>query len=330
MGHCTAGKHIPGRNIPLQGSGFCLQVPFLLDENAWITVVAYLYRFLLRFMQEQLKVFDYNEWNNRLPELSKEYQSGNPYPHIVLEQFLNTETLDQCAEEFKKLNDSDGWINYSHYNEKKKGLNKLNLLPASLRQVIHELNTDHFVQFLSGLTGIGALRSDERLEGGGIHQSGRGGFLNIHADFTVHPHHSHWQRRVNVLVYLNKEWEEEWGGQLELWDRQMKTCEKRIAPFFNRCVIFNTDADSYHGHPEPINCPDDRFRRSIALYYYTVEDKPFRRATFYKARPDEGGKKIMVGLDNFMLSVYTRIKGWIGANDNLVSSILRICSGRKK
>ena len=174
------------------------------------------------------------------------------------------------------------------------------------------------------------MQKDDHLEGGGIHQSDKGGFLNIHADFTVHPHHRNWQRRINVLVYLNKSWQEEWGGKLELWDKQMKACEKKILPIFNRCVIFNTDADSYHGHPEPMTCPEDSFRRSIALYYYTVEANPLRRSTFYKVRPGEENKKFMVSLDNTMLAVYTKIKGWLGSNDKIVSTVLRLFSGKKK
>jgi len=133
-----------------------------------------------------------------------------------------------------------------------------------------------------------------------------------------------------VLVYLNKDWQEEWGGKLELWDTQMKACEKKVLPVFNRCVIFNTDADSYHGHPEPTTCPEDVFRRSIALYYYTEEAQPFRRATHYMVRPGEGRKKFMVKLDNTMLAIYTEIKGRLGANDKIISSILRFFSGKKR
>jgi hypothetical protein len=110
----------------------------------------------------------------------------------------------------------------------------------------------------------------------------------------------------------------------------MKACEQKVLPVFNRCVIFNTDADSFHGHPEPMTCPEDRYRRSIALYYYTVEDKPFRRATYYQARPGEGKKKFFVKLDNAMVALYTNIKGKLGANDKFVSFILRFFSGKKK
>jgi hypothetical protein len=276
------------------------------------------------------KIFDYSKWNSRLGEIGKQYQQNSPYPHIVLENFLNPEALDQCIAEFNKLNETDGWINYVHFNENKRGLNKIDLLPETIRSTITELNSNEFLQFLSTLTGIKNLVSDDMLEGGGVHQSKRGGYLNIHADFTVHPHHRHWQRRINVLVYLNKDWQDEWGGQLELWDKQMKACEKKISPVFNRCVIFNTDADSYHGHPEPMTCPEGRFRRSIALYYYTIEEKPFRRATYYKARPGEGSKKFMVKLDNMMVAAYTEIKGWLGANDKIVSNILKLFSRKKK
>jgi len=275
------------------------------------------------------QIFDYSKWTSQLDELSRRYQKASPYPHIVLENFLNPEVLKDCIAEFNKLNETDGWINYKHYNENKRGLNKLDLLPETIKGTINELNSPEFLEFLSKLTGIKDLKKDDGLEGGGIHQSTRGGFLNIHADFTVHPHHRNWQRRVNVLVYLNKEWEEAWGGKLELWDRKMKACEQAVLPVFNRCVIFNTDADSYHGHPEPMTCPEGVFRRSIALYYYTVEANPFRRATHYQARPGEGSKKILVRLDNAMVSLYTAIKGRLGANDKVVSNMLKFFSKKK-
>ena len=286
----------------------------------------------LKFLKVETvtQIFDYAKWNSELPELSKQYQSASPYPHIVLENFLNPEALDECIAEFNKLNESDGWINYAHYNEKKKGLNKLDLLPEAIKGTINELNSPEFLKFLSTLTGIKDLQKDDFLEGGGIHQSTKGGYLNIHADFTVHPHHRNWQRRVNVLVYLNRNWNDEWGGKLELWDKEMKACEVKVAPVFNRCVIFNTDADSYHGHPEPMTCPEGVYRRSIALYYYSIEDKPFRRATYYQARPGEGSKKIMVKIDNAMVAAYTEIKGRLGANDKIISKILKFFSGRKK
>jgi len=238
--------------------------------------------------------------------------------------------LAECVAEFNRLNETDGWINYKHYNEDKRGLNKIDLLPDTIRTTINELNSPAFLEWLSVITGIKNLQKDEGLEGGGIHQSTRGGFLNIHADFTVHPHHRNWQRRVNVLVYLNEDWKEDWGGKLELWDKKMKACEESVTPIFNRCVIFNTDADSYHGHPLPMTCPEGTYRRSIALYYYTIEENPVRRATYYQARPGDGSNKLLVKIDNALLSAYTALKGRLGANDKVVSKVLRFFSGKKK
>jgi Rps23 Pro-64 3,4-dihydroxylase Tpa1-like proline 4-hydroxylase len=275
------------------------------------------------------QVFDYGKWNSQLDELATRYQQASPYPHIVLENFLSPEILDRCRAEFDRLNETDGWINYKHYNEDKRGLNKIDLLPDTIKGTINELNSPAFLAFLSKLTGIKDLMKDDGLEGGGIHQSGRGGYLNIHADFTVHPHHRNWQRRVNVLVYLNRDWKEEYGGKLELWDRKMQNCEEKVLPVFNRCVIFNTDADSYHGHPEPMTCPESTFRRSIALYYYTEEKNPLRRATYYQARPGDGSNKFLVKVDNAMVSAYTAIKGKLGSNDKVISNLLKFFSGRR-
>lgn len=274
--------------------------------------------------ENKIFIFDYQKWEAKLDKLTKDYAGANPYPHIVLDGFLDADVLKKCAEDYDSIAKSSAWINYSHYNERKKGLSKYDQLPYSIQNIIDELNSPEFLRFLSMLTGIHGLQKDDSLEGGGIHQSAKGGFLNIHADFTSHPHKRNWQRRVNVLVYLNNDWQEEWGGCLEIWDRQMINCEKKVLPIFNRCVIFNTDADSYHGHPEPLKCPEGVYRRSIALYYYTEEQKLFRRSTLYKARPQDNGKKVLIGVDNLLVAVYTKIKGWLGANDNFISSFLRI------
>jgi hypothetical protein len=124
--------------------------------------------------------------------------------------------------------------------------------------------------------------------GGGYHETARGGKLGIHADFRINPQ-LHLHRRINVIIYLNEHWEESYGGNLELWSRDMTVKCKEIAPLFNRCVIFNTDAESYHGHPDPLTTPDGVFRRSIALYYYTASREIYKEvpntSTIYHARP---------------------------------------------
>ena len=123
-----------------------------------------------------------------------------------------------------------------------------------------------------------------------MHQIQKHGFLKIHADFNWN-RFLKLNRRVNLLIYLNKSWKEEYGGHLELWNREMSECVERILPVFNRCVIFNTSDFSYHGHPDPLTCPDGWTRKSLAVYYYTngrpQEEQSDIHCTIFKRRPHE-------------------------------------------
>jgi Rps23 Pro-64 3,4-dihydroxylase Tpa1-like proline 4-hydroxylase len=277
-----------------------------------------------------MESIDYTYWNKRVSELAAEYRVAKPFPHIALDNFLVEEAAEKALEVFPKVKD-EGWIHYVHVNERKHGLNKLDLIPAKIREVIKELNSPEFLEFLQKLTGIDGLLPDDSFEGGGIHQTERNGFLNIHADFTVHPHKRNWKRRVNVLVYLNKDWLPEYKGDLELWDENMKECQSRIAPIFNRVVVFNTDEKSYHGLPEPIACPEGVTRKSLALYYFTEEKSaPRLRTTNYQPRPGDGARSILINLDKFAISSYTRVKRALGLNDDFASKVLNIFSGKKK
>ena len=256
--------------------------------------------------------------------LKEQYATADPYPHIVIDNFLHNDVAEKALQAFPGVT-SDNWIHYLHFNEKKHGLNKMESLPTILQHVITELNSDEFTAWLSELTGIEGLIADKSLEGGGLHQSQKGGFLNVHTDFTAHPHEKSWRRRVNVLVYLNKDWKDEYNGHLELWDQQMTQCIQRISPVMNRCVIFTTDDKSYHGHPVPLATPDDITRKSIALYYFTKEgDKYSGQSTKYKARPQDSGKRLLISLDNAAVSTYSTIKRKLGINDGFVSKVLDV------
>ncbi|MHA7057578.1 2OG-Fe(II) oxygenase [Aquimarina sp. M1] len=262
---------------------------------------------------------------------TQKYQRAQPYPHIVYDDFLDKNAAEKALLVFPKIKD-DGWIHYVHVNEKKHGLNKLDLIPTFIREkIIKELNSTHFVSYLEKLTGIKNLIPDATIEGGGIHQSENGGYLNIHADFTVHPHKKTWRRRVNVLIYLNKDWQHSYGGALELWEKDMSKCVVKIEPVFNRMVIFNTEEDSYHGFPDPMQCPDDITRKSIALYYFTEEKKGSfnRRSTNYRARPDDGFKAVYIWMDKKMIAIYTWLKGTLGINDDFISKMLNLFQKKK-
>lgn len=137
------------------------------------------------------------------------------------------------------------------------------------KKFMYFLSSEPFLEFLQTLTGIKEpLISDPYFIGGGLHEIKKEGLLKIHADFNKHQKLG-LDRRVNVLVYLNKDWKEEYGGHFELWDRTMENCVKRILPAFNTMAIFSTTDYSYHGHPDPLNCPDTMSRKSLALYYYS-------------------------------------------------------------
>lgn len=279
-------------------------------------------------MVSEQVIFDFEKWEARLPELRETYHNTKPYPHIMLDDFMERDAAQDAHGVFPSVKDQ-GWIHYVHFNEKKHGLNKMDMLPAYTQEVIRVFNSDRFVKWLSDLTGIEGLMKDDMLEGGGLHQSLKNGFLNIHADFTSHPHKRMWRRRVNLLIYLNPEWKEEYGGFLELWSTDMKERVQNIMPSFNRAVIFNTDKDSYHGLPDPIKCPEDETRKSIALYYFTEEKNYVKQSTDYRARPTDGAKSILIYLDKKAVEAYSRIKGALGINDDFISKVLNIFSKKK-
>jgi 2OG-Fe(II) oxygenase superfamily len=161
---------------------------------------------------------------------------------------------------------------------------------AFAREFFHFMNSRPMLQFLEALTGIEALLPDPYFAGGGFHETTRGGKLGIHADFRINDQ-LHLQRRLNLLIYLNETWQDEWKGQLELWNKPMTECRVRVSPLWNRCVVFSTDADTWHGHPDELQTPEGVTRRSIALYYYTASRNVYNEvpslSTLYQARPQE-------------------------------------------
>ena len=197
------------------------------------------------------------------------YRGASPFPNVVLDNFVDTGILRRVANEVAAM-DRSGWHRTATARERKLSTEDESIFGPFTRRVFAAMNSSLFVTFLEELTGIDGLIADPHLRGGGLHEIERGGLLGVHADFNFYKRMHLW-RRLNVLIYLNTEWDESWGGHLELWDAEGKTCVKRIAPIFNRMVIFDTSSRSYHGHPRPLNCPEGHSRKSLALYYYTVD-----------------------------------------------------------
>jgi 2OG-Fe(II) oxygenase superfamily len=270
---------------------------------------------------EGVAAVDMARLESQVEVLRARYQSASPFPHIVLDNFLDPEVAALAMDEFPPL-DGATWTNYVHANERKFSHTDPSEWGPTLRSILADLNSQRFVDFMGQLAGFDCLIADQSLEGGGLHQSAAGGFLNIHADFTVHPHHPKWQRRTNLLLYLNEDWKPEYGGDLELWSTDMKSCDSRIAPVANRVVIFTTDVDSYHGHPEPMTCPPDVRRRSLALYYFSIEDDPIVRSTDYRARPGDGARSVLIYADKQALRTYDWLKRRVGLSDQTASRLL--------
>lgn len=208
--------------------------------------------------------------------LSTQYQHNSPFPHIVIDNLLPPTSTQRLLDQYPHNQELPVWNNATHRDKQsgeyvqkdKRNIRDLLRMPPAYRQLIWELHSQDFLTFLSRMTGIDNLIPDPVLRGAGIHQIGQGGFLKVHADFATHRDFG-LDRRLNFLLYLNPEWPEEYGGHLELWDAQLQGPPKRILPVLNRCVVFNTTATSFHGHPTPLTCPEGVFRKSIALYYYT-------------------------------------------------------------
>jgi Rps23 Pro-64 3,4-dihydroxylase Tpa1-like proline 4-hydroxylase len=256
-------------------------------------------------------------------QLRNSYSIAQPFPHIEIDEFLNPSAALVGSQEFPSPTDSS-WVHYSHFNEDKCAITNSTKMPDFFRELVAELNSQSFIEILEELTGISNLKSDPTLQGGGLHLTKKGGFLNIHADFTAHPIKRNWQRRVNLLLYFNQNWRESYEGHLELWSRDMKYCARKVSPKLNKCVIFNTDSDSFHGVPEPLNCPPEMTRNSLALYFYTeTKTRAKLRATNYQARPNKKDNKTIIWLDKALVSIYTRTKAKLGISDQSVGVLLK-------
>jgi hypothetical protein len=220
---------------------------------------------MIDFRQYFIDKYYNRDWLTRAKE---EYNNADPFPHIVIDNFLPDDVLNKVLGSFPKANELE-WETFNNHNEMKLGSRHEIQLPQVARNVIADLNSGHVLDWLEMLTSVSGLIADTRLVGGGMHQILNGGKLGIHLDFNIE-RRTKLSRQLNLLLYLNKDWDDSYEGHLEMWDETKTKCIKTVAPIFNRCVIFNTTGKSWHGHPIPLNTPGGVTRKSIALYYYNV------------------------------------------------------------
>ena len=231
--------------------------------------------------------FDRNQCVVAGQRMHTEYISNNPFPHIAIKHFLPLEVCRRAAKEFPKW--QPGRFN-DKTSQKKTGYQMEMIDSAFITNLMNAMNSSQFLSFIEETTGIKGLIPDPHFLGGGLHETLPGGYLSVHADFNTHTR-LHLVRRLNIILFLNENWKVEYGGCLELWDKDVKQCMQSVSPDIGTAVIFNTDAESFHGQPDPLACPDDMSRRSIALYYYTASEGgalPEHHTTDFRARPGHG------------------------------------------
>ena len=224
-------------------------------------------------------------------EIRNRVRAATPFPNFCIDHFLDEAFAETVLASFPTFAEAAKMgRSFSAVNEK----GKIQVTDASkfavpIAELNHALATPEFRDFLSYAFDIPHLLEDDQLDGGGIHQTGARGHLDVHVDFNyIEARQLH--RRLNILIYFNKDWDPNWGGNIELWDKHVKVCAHSFSPVFNRCVVFETSEISYHG-VSAVKCPEDRTRKSFAAYYYTKEAPTGWdgqvHSTIFKARPDE-------------------------------------------
>lgn len=256
-----------------------------------------------------------------LEELARRYRAATPTHMLTMDSFLREDFAREVSESYPDYQSAQRrgrefkWVN----ERVKVQITDTTLMPEPVVTLNKVINSDELRQVFAEITGIGPLVSDPGLAGAGMHIMGRGGSLGVHTDFTQIESGVH--RRLNILVYLNPVWQDEWDGAFEMWDPDVKHRVERIVPEFNRCAIFNTTTESFHA-VSAIQCPSEMNRLSFASYYYT-EDPPegwdgVFRNTIYKARPNERYKRyVQMPFENFRKPIekrirrtYYQLRGW--------------------
>ncbi|MFN0047570.1 MAG: 2OG-Fe(II) oxygenase [Cytophagales bacterium] len=225
-----------------------------------------------------------------ISQFKNDFINATPYKHLVIDNFLKAEFAEQLNDKFPA---------YEVFNKKYDGLNERKAEGSNFEdfdplftELRKEIVSTDFCQFISQITGVEDVFVTNDAMGSGLHQGKTGSFLDIHIDFSMH-HTANVYRRLNLLIFFNKDWKDEWAGHTELWNAEMTECIKKVRPDFNRAVIFATTGKSYHGYGK-INPPEGINRKSFYSYFYTNqagEQNDSYNDTVFKARPDDSASK---------------------------------------
>jgi hypothetical protein len=235
---------------------------------------------MVSFSQKQLKEFALSS-SQKLLNARKDIEVfKEPYKHVVVDDFLPDNLASLCLENFPSISEGD-WEMARDEDIEVKFRSKWDSefdIPAGIISAVRILNSSIFLRAMSTIMGIEKIVPDPYFTGGGLNITSRGGLLDVHVDGNYHDA-TGLNRRLNALLYLNPGWQESWGGAFGVYDATGTVCLKKVAPLFNRLVIFDSHDKSFHGLPDPINFPESTPRRSILLYYYTKESRPSEQIT---------------------------------------------------
>jgi dTDP-glucose 4,6-dehydratase len=255
------------------------------------------------FITERLtdKVDYFGDWmknNEQLVDLKKNFVNADPFEHIIIPNFLNEEFAEEIYKQFPTDITSGTWFEYNNPIEYKFANDKVNIMPRCIKKLFNLLSCKEIIEKIKMFSDIPNLEYDPYLHGAGLHIHPTGGKLDMHLDYEKHPFLNK-QRKLNIILYMSKDWKEEWNGETQLWDKEMKNCVVKSPVVFNTAIIFKTDETSWHGLPETITCPQGVLRKSIAYYYISpIDAKPdsnkigndgsgYRTKATYTKRPDD-------------------------------------------
>lgn len=223
---------------------------------------------------------NFGNWTKNIDDISREFSTNTPFSHVIIDDFFSEKYVEELYNDFPSNDwmDEKGnkkWMSYFNPIEIKNVFDNVDEMPHLIQEMFYQINSRDFINLVKKITGIENLEHDPYLHGGGMHSIPQNGKLYMHLDYSIHPL-SGKERRINLIIYMNKFWKEEWGGTLELWSKGMEKCVKKVMPIFNRAVLFQTFDESWHGHPDSLKCPENQSRKSFAVYYVS---EPRKNAT---------------------------------------------------
>lgn len=229
----------------------------------------------------------FGDWINNISDIRTSYLTSKPFPFVIIDNFLNNDVAEIILSEFPNQSD-ERWLKYCNALEYKYVMDNLDHMGPETFNLFYAYCHDKIIEKIRTITDIPNLEYDPYLHGAGLHYHPRGGHLAMHLDYGIHPF-SKKERRVNIIMFLNKDWIEEYGGHLEIWSNGLKKLEHKVTPVFNRAILFRTSDESWHGVPDKILCPIGTGRKSIAIYYVSQAREnatPRYKASFVQ-RPTE-------------------------------------------